>query len=54
MAIFAFLLISLQIYQKLEEERVEFLRNEMWVHTNIISQTCIDEDEVIYYANYLC
>jgi len=33
------------IYQKLEEERVEFLRNEMWVHTNIISQTCIDEDE---------
>ncbi len=36
----------LQVFQQLEEERICFLRNEMWVHTNILSQTYVDNDEV--------
>ncbi len=37
-----------QIFQQLEEERIYFLRNEMWVNTNILSQTCVDDDQVSY------
>lgn len=33
-------------FQCLEEERIQHLRNELWIHTNISSQTCVDIDEL--------
>ena len=40
------LLIPFQEFEKLEEVRISWLRNELWVHTNIMSQLCVDNDEV--------
>ena len=36
----------LQMYEKLEEVRLQFLRNELWVATNICSQICVEDDNV--------
>ncbi|XP_074644142.1 proline-serine-threonine phosphatase-interacting protein 1-like isoform X2 [Tubulanus polymorphus] len=30
-----------EAFQKIEEERIMFLRNEIWAHTNICSQMCV-------------
>ena len=38
--------IPFQEFEKLEEVRISWLRNELWVHTNIMSQLCVDNDEV--------
>ena len=35
-----------QVFQNLEEERIIFLRNELWVQANIMSQTYVDNDQV--------
>lgn len=31
-------------YQQLEEEKIAFIRNEMWVQANLISSTCLEDD----------
>ena len=35
-----------QLFQSLEEERIAFLRNAMWVYTNTTSLNCVKVDEV--------
>ena len=35
-----------QVFQVLEEERIAFLRNAMWVYANITSLNCVKVDEV--------
>ena len=32
-------------FQALEEERIDFLRNNIWIYTNIFSQACVHVDE---------
>ena len=34
------------LFQTLEEERIAFLRNAMWVYTNTTSLNCVKVDEV--------
>lgn len=34
------------MYQKLEEERLDFLRNTLWNFTNILSTVCVADDQV--------
>ena len=36
----------IQLFQSLEEERIAFLRNAMWVYTNTTSLNCVKVDEV--------
>ena len=33
-------------FQELEEQRLAFLRHQMWTYTNFCSQTLVDDDEV--------
>ncbi|XP_041457789.1 proline-serine-threonine phosphatase-interacting protein 1-like isoform X1 [Lytechinus variegatus] len=33
------------ILQAMEEERIKFLRNSMWVHTNMLSLHCVEDDQ---------
>lgn len=33
-------------FQELEEQRLAFLRHQMWTYTNFSSQTLVDDDEV--------
>jgi len=36
-------------FQRLEEERIDFVRNELWVLINTDSVTCADQDNVSEY-----
>ncbi|XP_066270131.1 proline-serine-threonine phosphatase-interacting protein 2-like isoform X2 [Branchiostoma lanceolatum] len=36
---------SCQVFQKMEEERIMFLRDKLWVHSNLGSMTCVQNDE---------
>ncbi|KAK2167135.1 hypothetical protein LSH36_32g23014 [Paralvinella palmiformis] len=33
-----------KLAQRLEMERLQYLHNEIWITTNFISQTCVDDD----------
>lgn len=35
-----------QKFQELEEQRIAFIRHQMWTLTNFCSQTYVDNDEV--------
>ena len=35
-----------QKFQELEEQRLAFMRHQMWTMSNFCSQTLVDEDEV--------
>ncbi|ELU11525.1 hypothetical protein CAPTEDRAFT_140344, partial [Capitella teleta] len=35
-----------QVFEQLEDERIKFLRNEMWVIVNIFSVTLLECDEL--------
>ena len=37
-----------QKFQELEEQRIAFIRHQLWTTTNFCSQTYVDEDEVNY------
>ena len=43
-----------QQFQGMEEERIKFLRNEMWVYSNVGSQCNVDEDKVCGSLNFIC
>ncbi|XP_064633476.1 proline-serine-threonine phosphatase-interacting protein 1-like isoform X1 [Lineus longissimus] len=34
-----------EVYQASEEERMQFIRNELWFHLNLASQASVDDDE---------
>ncbi|XP_078576333.1 proline-serine-threonine phosphatase-interacting protein 2-like isoform X3 [Branchiostoma floridae x Branchiostoma japonicum] len=36
---------SCQVFQKMEEERIMFLRDKLWVHSNLGSMICVQNDE---------
>lgn len=38
------MVVTCDIFQEMEESRVRFLRNEMWLYSNIASQSCVDND----------
>lgn len=38
--------ISFQQFQALEEQRIAFLRHQMWTYCNLCSQATVSEDEV--------
>lgn len=40
-------LFILQQFQGLEEQRVAFLRHQMWTYCNLCSQATVSEDEVM-------
>ncbi|XP_013415067.1 proline-serine-threonine phosphatase-interacting protein 2 isoform X1 [Lingula anatina] len=37
--------LACNVTQKMEEERIGFLRNELWMHINFISQLCVEVDD---------
>uniref|UniRef100_A0A8C4NKF9 Proline-serine-threonine phosphatase interacting protein 1b n=1 Tax=Eptatretus burgeri TaxID=7764 RepID=A0A8C4NKF9_EPTBU len=37
---------SCQYFDKLECERITFLRRTMWIHSNLLSQQCVKDDEM--------
>lgn len=34
--------------QKLEEDRIDFLRSHIWDYTNLLSTVCVSDDEVMH------
>ena len=40
-------LFILQQFQGLEEQRIAFLRHQMWTYCNLCSQATVSEDEVM-------
>ena len=42
----SYVCVIFQQFQALEEQRIRFLRNEMWLYTNLGSQLSVDEDKV--------
>ncbi|KAL5017554.1 hypothetical protein ScPMuIL_007143 [Solemya velum] len=36
---------ALETFQTLDETRIDFLRHELWTSINIVSETCVDQDE---------
>ncbi|KAK3752550.1 hypothetical protein QZH41_013415, partial [Actinostola sp. cb2023] len=38
--------ICCNVSQDLEQERIAYLRNEMWIYTNLCSITCVKDDEM--------
>lgn len=39
------LLLLLQDYQKMEEDRFQFIRGSLWNYSNFVSAFCVSEDE---------
>ncbi|KAL1917782.1 uncharacterized protein VTP21DRAFT_3616 [Calcarisporiella thermophila] len=37
--------VACDVFQNLEEERIEFLRNSLWNYANVLSAACVSDDE---------